>query len=99
MSFHNTIHVTQAELPLFQDKAKRQEDVILEIFTERKGDWLNPDHVHTIYKARTGKNTPITSIRRAISDLSKGNDAKLIKSALAVSRGLYGVPTHSWTLA
>lgn len=101
--FFNTINASQQELPLFEAKAEKQEALVLSIFQEKKGHWMTPPYVHAIVKAKTGKDVPLTSVRRAISVLTKGDKDKgieptLIKSGLAVSKGLYGVPNHAWTL-
>ena len=101
-AFHDTLHLSQPELPLFEARTQKQDKLVLSIFEEHKGSWLTPPYVHAIVKARTGHDVPLTSIRRAISNLSKHKPekeiyAKLLKSGMAVSKGLYGVNNHSWT--
>jgi hypothetical protein len=94
--FHNTIQLTQPELDLFEEKAGNQDKQILDIFKERDGQWLTPFHIHSILKAKTGKDIPITSVRRAITYLCKSQE--ILKSVDATRKGAYGVKNHTWTL-
>lgn len=94
--FHNTVNATQPELQLFSQQAEKLETVVLSFFKEKKGSWFNPPYVHKIVRSRTGKDIPLTSVRRAISDLTR--DGKLEKSATAESKGIYGVKNYCWTL-
>jgi len=95
--FHNSINIQQPELELYREKAKKQNDMILELFEKRAGKWLTPFHVQSILKASTGRDIPITSVRRGISDLCK--EGKLLKSVGATVKGAYNVANHVWTLA
>jgi len=91
--YHNTTNQNKE----FVDKqiaiCETQEETILNIFKNEKK--LSPSQAWEIYKRTTGKNTPITSIRRAISNLS--NDECLHKTQLTIL-GIYGKPEHIYTI-
>lgn len=90
MSFYNTIEETAEELAQSHEKAKTQEQKILECFYSCE-EPLSPSMV----LSQTGLNCPITSIRRAMTNLS--NDGKLEKTNDYVL-GSYGKREHLWQL-
>jgi hypothetical protein len=94
-AFHNTINIQQPELALYEEKAKKQDELILDIFKERADQWLTPFQVEAIVRFKTGKNYPITSIRRSITNMTKRGD--LLKSCEASKKGIYNMPNHCWT--
>jgi len=94
-AFHNTLHLSQPELSLFEEKAIKQDDQILSIYKDREGKWYTPYEIQSILKGKTGKDIPITSCRRSISNLCKAGE--LLKSCKAVGMGIYGVKNHLWT--
>lgn len=74
--------------------AKRQDDAVLAVFNAAPGP-LSPSVVwHRCWQA--GKQWPLTSIRRAISNLT--DDGKLVQTDRCV-RGHYGKPEHLWVKA
>ena len=91
-SFHNTIEATGQTLIDFEAKAKTQEEVILDLFNQYDKTDLTPDEVLLLCKF---ENTPITSIRRAITNLTK--QGKLTKTNIQ-RKGQYGKMTFAWKL-
>jgi len=92
-SFHNTIDASGQTLIDFEQKAQTQEDVILDLFKQYDKTDLTPDEVLLLCKF---ENTPITSIRRAITNLTK--QGKLIKTNIQ-RKGQYGKLTFAWKIA
>ena len=90
MTFYNTIDETAEELAESQAKAKTQGEKILDCFYSCD-EPLSPSMV----LARSGLNCPITSIRRAMTNLS--NEGQLEKTNDYV-KGNYGKREHLWAL-
>ncbi len=90
-SYHNTNNEQGAVLQRSEAKADTQELIILEHFLE--GHQHTPDEVwHACFDNRT----PLTSVRRAITNLT--NDGHLEKTDQQ-RRGMYGKMVHVWRLA
>ena len=77
MTFYNTIQENPSELARSQTKAKTQEQKIINCFKQYERP-LSPSMVLSI----SGLNCPITSIRRAMTNLS--DDGKLEKTKQAI---------------
>ena len=90
MTFYNTINENPSELARSQIKAKTQEQKIINCFKQYERP-LSPWMVLSI----SGLNCPITSIRRAMTNLS--DDGKLEKTKDFVM-GNYGKKEHLWCL-
>ncbi len=88
-NFFNTIGSEGTDLKQYILKAKGQELKILTIFNSHP-DYLTPDMVHSL---GFDDSTPITSIRRAMSNLT--DKGLLIKTERMV-KGNYGKLTHCW---
>jgi len=89
--FHNTIRETGTALKEKEGKAMTQREIVLQIFTQCKGK-LSPSEVLKRYpKAKT----PLTSIRRAISNLTRDNILEKINEKRT---GLYNTDEHYWQL-
>ena len=89
--FYNTIHVPKDLLIKALKKVKKQELKVLAVFKVTLMNELTPSEV---YKALQ-EVYPITSIRRAITDLTgKG----LLKKTYVQRPGLYGTLNYTWTL-
>jgi hypothetical protein len=73
----------------FEQKAKHQERIILWCFNSLKKP-LSPSKVHEVVSLQ---NTPLTSIRRAITNLTK--QGKLRKTNIKV-QGKYGRQEYCW---
>lgn len=89
--FYNTPNYDAAQLEVFQKQTEKQEDFILSLFQQHK-EGLSPWQVHRLCE-RYRKMWPITSVRRAITDLEKNE--KLVKTGKQVM-GPYGVREYVW---
>ena len=90
MSYYNTIEEVGSALTESNKKTRKQEELIFDLFVKRNQP-LSPSMVLT----ESGLNCPITSIRRAITDLT--NLGKIVKTNRQV-RGMYGKAEHLWEL-
>ena len=98
MAYYNTNRETGKTLALSWGKANKQVNMILEIFEERIRHTLNglaPHQVQHQIVVRYGKRYPLTSIRRAMSNLT--DNGELIKLDRMVI-GSYGKNVHTWRL-
>jgi len=96
VAYYNTNRETGPTLSLSWGKANKQENMILEIFTarfEHTLEGLAPHQVRDQIAQQYGINYPLTSIRRAMSDLT--DNGKLIKLDRMVM-GNYGKKVHTW---
>lgn len=92
MTYYNTNGETGSTLKTSQEKAKTQEELVLEYFRRYPEDWFSPFDIQHVYKHR---DYPITSIRRAITNLTKkGYLTKLNK----FKPGAYNKMNHVWKL-
>ena len=96
-SFHNTIDARNEELKELELRAETQEGKVLKYFKYYSDKTeLTPSDVWKssmfCYQA------PITSIRRAFSNLSNTNPPKLEKTGNK-RKGIYGVNENCWRLA
>jgi hypothetical protein len=92
--FYNTINVQGYQLQIdFENQTTRQEDVVLNIY-QSNNKALTPMEVHGIAESK-GFNWPITSIRRAISDLTK---QEKLKKLTEMKDEQYGKPNHKWVI-
>ena len=89
--YYNTNHESGATLETSRRKTTTQEAEILVLF--RKHTRLTPTIVHT--RNLMLFNPPITSIRRAFTDLSKMG---LITKTEHMTPGIYGKNEHVWEI-
>ncbi len=94
-NFFNTINLSGYELEKVNARAAKQEDLILSIFKANPDRNLSPTQIHSIFQLRYQLHSPITSIRRGLTNLTKAE--KLIKTEVMVE-GNYGLKEHCWTL-
>ncbi len=90
MAFYETINQTDSALKESKKKTRKQEDLIYSLFQKRKRP-LSPSMV----LSQSGLNCPITSIRRAMTDLT--NLGKIVKTDRQI-KGIYGKAEHLWEL-
>ena len=90
MAFYETINQTDSALKESHRKTRKQEDLIYSLFQKRNRP-LSPSMV----LSQSGLNCPITSIRRAMTDLT--NLGKIVKTDRQI-KGLYGKAEHLWEL-
>lgn len=88
--FHNTINLSGKELLVADGKCKNQEIAILDFFERHPNMEYTPFEVQeamSLYK------TPITSIRRAMTNLTEKDH--LIKTNNQ-AKGIYDKPNYKW---
>lgn len=90
--YFNTVNLNGTELERRIDKAKTQEEIILSFFELHPNEFFTPLAIH---KRLFTPETPCTSIRRAMSVLTK--DGKLYKSSVKEIE-MYGEPNYCWSL-
>ena len=91
MSFFNTIGFRGKKLKKATEKAKSQTELVLEFFKKNNKGYYTPVEVH---KALFTSETPLTSVRRAMSDLtSKGK----INQTARQKQGAFGKLNYCWT--
>ena len=108
-NFHNTIGLEGKDLSNAIKGAKTQQERILFIF-KSQGVAMSPDEVHNLYIQLFG-NAPITSIRRAMSNMSKGVrghhsfsnewvwiEAPDLEKTEQMVTGRYGKSNYRWKL-
>ncbi len=88
--FYNTTHERGDTLQTYRSKAETQQEAVLEVFV-KEGVSLTPFEVLRL----SGLNCPVTSIRRAISDLEK--KGMIVKSMYRRS-GEFGRMNNTWKL-
>jgi len=92
-SYHNTTESTMSELKLYEHRANSQEGNILNWFREYPRLPHSPSSLQTILFY---SEVPITSVRRALTNLTNSGD--LVKTDRQV-KGPYGRPEFQWRLA
>lgn len=90
-SYYNTTHQGGEQLALFKVKAERQEVAIINYWRAHKKEKFHPAQIQQ--RIETLNNAPLTSIRRAFTNLSKTGNIK--KTDFQV-KGPYSRPTHLW---
>lgn len=91
-SFYNTVPISGIDLSQAEKNAKGQEALVLEVYRKYPQNQFTPFEMLELI----GINYPVTSIRRALTNLtSKG---LLIKTE-AKRKGKYGMVNNTWRLA
>lgn len=94
--YYNTTKEEGSQLDLFIEQAENQQDVIFNVFKSQKRPLSPSDVFKILNKFRTEKEQMLlTSIRRAITDLTSEN--KLIKTDQK-KPGIYGRNEFIWKL-
>lgn len=88
--FHNTTGRAGDELRHRQDRAGSQQEIILLFFENHRLETFTPDEIRD---RLFNYDTPITSIRRAITNLT---DAGNLKKTGVMRPGRFGAVTHTW---
>lgn len=96
-SFHTRSQpVTVDEALAGEKKAERQEDLILEWFRyQPPGARFTPSAVHDVFVAR---GWPLTSVRRALTNLSGGDAPALEHHPTDRRPGPFGAKESTWSL-
>ena len=91
--YFNTTNLTDPALSKKRRKADGQDLIIASVFLRCRKSFLTPFEVKD--KSKLPKKTPITSIRRSLTTLTK--DGLLVKTD-RMKAGEYGVENHCWKL-
>ena len=91
--YHNTTESTQPELKKYREKAKSQEERLLDFLKQEHCRRVNPS---AALKWVFNNAVPITSVRRALTNLTDAGH--LVKTDKQVE-GPYGRPEFIWELA
>ena len=86
--FYNTINEVSSLLVTSQTRTRTQEAIILDCFKSAQ-EPLSPSMVHFLTKLKC----PITSIRRAMTNLSKAGS---LKKTTKYTIGKFGRKEHLW---
>ena len=84
MEFHNTVNLRGAELKKADKRAMSQSDWIKWFFDTYSHQPMGGSAVKRAYDKSHNKTILITSVRRAISNLAKGENAWIIDTGLTV---------------
>lgn len=93
-SYHNTNKEDGATLFNSNKAAENQEQQILDIFKTKGYNNITPEFVQACYFP----NTPLTSIRRAFSNLADPSRYNAIEKSEVMVMGNYGKKVHTWNL-
>ncbi len=96
-SHHNTTNEKGKVLKDFEDRAKGQEGEILRLFkrqfAKKKSAEFSPSQIHNRIWYQDDKNYPITSVRRALTNLT---GMGLLEKTNKKRMGPYGRPEYIW---
>ena len=95
MSYFNTTNSSGAQLQQYQGTAKAQEAHILKIFQNRVGYAFAPSEVRAMVVSVVQADVPITSIRRAMTNLTTAGQ---LEKTSQQKPGPYGRPEYLWRL-
>ena len=90
--YYNTNEEDGPELRESWARTAKQNDLILMIFQDNPNETFTPDQIQHLCEV-CEREWPITSIRRAISTLTKAGN--LTKTS-ELRKGKYGKQTHTW---
>ena len=91
--YYNTTYEKGTPLVSFEQKAESQTLIVQELFKAHRR--LSASRCYVMYCTRTKGNTPITSIRRAITNLA--NEGTLQKTNKK-QKGIYGRMEHVYEI-
>lgn len=93
--FYNTIDLSGEILKKEWANSLKQEQFITEIFKCNPNKPITPSQILGIYNKNYQKDVPLTSIRRAMTDLTKSN---VLRKTNIQEKGIYGKPEHCWVM-
>lgn len=97
ISYHDTVDERGQVLDTYEEKAKSQDEAVLAFFKRNPGILFTPfDVLEQCYMGC--KQPPITSIRRAITNLEKRfeNNDHGVRKSRKKKKGDYGRNNHCW---
>ena len=96
MAYYNTNREAGKTLQLSWNTANKQRKLIYHIFGAGNLTYFAPHQIKEILEDRYSEDYPLTSVRRAITDLT--TEGKLVKTTHRVM-GNYGKKVHTWRIA
>jgi len=87
--FYNTIQLNGKDLQTAKSNCKSQEEYIKWIFSKKPNLQITPSELLNYFE----KNVPITSVRRALTNLTNDN---FLEKTEKFRMGKYGKPEHIW---
>ena len=93
--YYNTNKEKSNTLKRSRERANTQEEIILDLFKRNPNFHMTPFDIQEALSNLYDLNAPITSVRRAITDLT--TEDKLIKTDI-MKKGNYGKEVHCWKL-
>ena len=91
--YYNTNKESSSTLKRSKTRASTQEEIILDLFKRNPNFHMTPFDIQEALDLLYNLNAPITSVRRAITDLT--TEAKLTKTDI-MKKGKYGKDVHCW---
>lgn len=92
-SFFNTINLSGDNLEKAKARALAQEALVEEIFKANPGRHFSPSQLQKLVASKYDRHCPLTSWRRAITNLTKRG--VLFKTDKQIA-GIYGEPEYCW---
>ncbi len=92
MTYYNTTHLRGQQLARYESQAARQGDIVAEFFRRNPGIDAAPHEVHEVLGL---SGAPLTSIRRAMTNLTK---VGILEKTDNKVDGPYGKPAYTWRL-
>jgi hypothetical protein len=90
--FHNTIDLPNESLKVANNNCITQEQKILAFFEKHPNEEFTPPEIQL---ALSMYSTPLTSLRRAISNLTKSEKLVMTDNK---KMGIYGMKNYTWRL-
>ena len=91
--YYNTNEESGKTLNNSRRKAETQEEIILDLFKRNPKFHMTPFDIQDAIRALYSVKVPITSVRRAMTDLT--TEGWLIKTDI-MKKGRYGKEVHCW---
>lgn len=91
--FYNTIDLTGQELEKAKAQTLKQGELIATIYKKNCHKEISPSQILEVVNKHYGLNWPLTSIRRAITNLTEENALVKLQT---MKEGIYGKPEHNW---
>lgn len=96
--FYNTINLSGERLKDAIAKSMYQEELIHEIYKANPNKLISPSQILYVVKRKYYLHWPITSCRRAITNLSGDIKGRVLTKTSVMIDGAYGKPEHQWML-
>jgi hypothetical protein len=93
--YYNTISLSGEKLEKNIARALAQEELVKQIFQANPNKPLSPSMIMKLVSKKYDRHSPITSWRRAITNLT---DMGLLVKTDQKVEGLFGEPEHCWQL-